>query len=101
MKLVTAIIKPFKLDEVREALSSMGVQGITVTEVKGFGRQTIPNNGTGDYTDFSLALGKDFGGGLTGSVVAYSTDTKDSFYKVTGFDNLGKSGLSVGIKYAF
>jgi len=39
MKLVTAIIKPFKLDEVREALSSIGVQGITVTEVKGFGRQ--------------------------------------------------------------
>ena len=39
MKLVTAIIKPFKLDEVREALSDMGVQGITVTEVKGFGRQ--------------------------------------------------------------
>lgn len=39
MKLVTAIIKPFKLDEVREALSSVGVQGITVTEVKGFGRQ--------------------------------------------------------------
>ena len=39
MKFVTAIIKPFKLDEVREALSSIGVQGITVTEVKGFGRQ--------------------------------------------------------------
>ena len=39
MKMVSAIIKPFKLDEVREALSSMGVQGITVTEVKGFGRQ--------------------------------------------------------------
>ena len=39
MKLITAIIKPFKLDEVREALSSVGVQGITVTEVKGFGRQ--------------------------------------------------------------
>ena len=39
MKLVTAIIKPFKLDEVREALSTIGVQGITVTEVKGFGRQ--------------------------------------------------------------
>ena len=39
MKLVTAIIKPFKLDDVRESLSSMGVQGITVTEVKGFGRQ--------------------------------------------------------------
>ena len=39
MKLITAIIKPFKLDEVREALSTIGVQGITVTEVKGFGRQ--------------------------------------------------------------
>ncbi|MBT9459280.1 MAG: P-II family nitrogen regulator [Burkholderiaceae bacterium] len=39
MKLITAIIKPFKLDEVREALSAIGVQGLTVTEVKGFGRQ--------------------------------------------------------------
>jgi len=39
MKLITAIIKPFKLDDVREALSEIGVQGITVTEVKGFGRQ--------------------------------------------------------------
>ncbi|BDX17985.1 MAG: transcriptional regulator [Pseudomonadales bacterium] len=39
MKLVTAVIKPFKLDDVREALSEIGVQGITVTEVKGFGRQ--------------------------------------------------------------
>ena len=39
MKMITAIIKPFKLDEVREALSELDVQGITVTEVKGFGRQ--------------------------------------------------------------
>ena len=39
MKLITAVIKPFKLDDVREALSEIGVQGITVTEVKGFGRQ--------------------------------------------------------------
>ena len=39
MKLVTAIIKPFKLDDVRESLSDIGVQGVTVTEVKGFGRQ--------------------------------------------------------------
>ena len=39
MKLVTAIVKPFKLDDVREALSEIGVQGVTVTEVKGFGRQ--------------------------------------------------------------
>ncbi len=39
MKMVSAIIKPFKLDEVREALSDIGVQGMTVTEIKGFGRQ--------------------------------------------------------------
>ncbi len=39
MKLITAIVKPFKLDDVRESLSDIGVQGITVTEVKGFGRQ--------------------------------------------------------------
>ncbi len=39
MKLVTAVIKPFKLDDVREALSNIGIQGMTVTEVKGFGRQ--------------------------------------------------------------
>ena len=39
MKLVTAIIKPFKMDDVRDALSDLGVQGLTVTEVKGFGRQ--------------------------------------------------------------
>jgi len=39
LKIITAIIKPFKLDEVRDALSAIGVQGITVTEVKGFGRQ--------------------------------------------------------------
>ncbi len=39
MKMVMAIVKPFKLDDVREALAEVGVQGITVTEVKGFGRQ--------------------------------------------------------------
>lgn len=39
MKMITAVIKPFKLDEVREALSAIGVQGMTVTEVRGFGRQ--------------------------------------------------------------
>ena len=43
MKLVTAIIKPFKLDDVREALSEISVQGMTVTEVKGFGRQKGPH----------------------------------------------------------
>lgn len=46
MKLVTAIVKPFKLDDVREALSDIGVQGITVTEVKGFGRQKATLNYT-------------------------------------------------------
>ena len=39
MKMITAIIKPFKLDDVREAVAEIGIQGITVTEVKGFGRQ--------------------------------------------------------------
>ena len=41
MKLVTAIIKPFKLDDVREAISEVGVEGLTVTEVKGFGRKKV------------------------------------------------------------
>ena len=44
MKLVTAIVKPFKLDEVREALGDLGVAGVTVTEVKGFGRQKATPN---------------------------------------------------------
>ena len=55
MKLITAIIKPFKLDEVREALSEVGVSGITVTEVKGFGRQkghTELYRGAGYVVDF-------------------------------------------------
>ena len=55
MKMLTAIIKPFKLDEVREALSDIGVQGITVTEVKGFGRQkghTELYRGAGYVVDF-------------------------------------------------
>ena len=46
MKLVTAIIKPFKLDDVREALSEISIQGMTVTEVKGFGRQKVIPNST-------------------------------------------------------
>jgi len=60
MKLITAIIKPFKLDDVREALSEIGVQGITVTDVKGFGRQkghTEANTGKiGDGKIFVLEL---------------------------------------------
>ncbi len=55
MKMVSAVIKPFKLDDVREALSDIGVQGITVTEVKGFGRQkghTELYRGAEDVVDF-------------------------------------------------
>jgi len=67
------------------------------------GRQTIPNqvNSAGDYTDYSLTLGKDFGNGLTASVAAMTTDAKDSFYKVGSFDNLGKNAVTVGVKYTF
>jgi uncharacterized protein (TIGR02001 family) len=67
------------------------------------GRQTVPNqtDNAADYTDFSLTLGKDFGNGLSASVAAYSTDAKDSFYKVAGYDNLGKSAVTVGVKYTF
>src|SRR5690554_2259361 len=55
MKLITVIIKPFKLEDVREALSAVGIQGITVTEVKGFGRQkghTELNRGAEYVVDF-------------------------------------------------
>ena len=52
MKLITAVIKPFKLDDVREALSEVGVQGMTVTEVKGFGRQTELYRGAEYVVDF-------------------------------------------------
>ena len=57
MKLITAVIKPFKLDDVRTALSEVGVQGMTVTEVKGFGRQkAIPSciGGRNMWWTFSL-----------------------------------------------
>ena len=60
MKLISAIVKPFKLDDVREALSAMGIQGLTVTEVKGFGRQkghTELYRGVGYVFDF-LPKGK-------------------------------------------
>ena len=66
------------------------------------GHQTIPNQGgNGDYTDFSLTLGKDFGNGLFASVAAMTTDAKDAFCKVGSFDNLGKNAVTVGMKYSF
>lgn len=67
------------------------------------GRQTIPNqtNNSGDYTDYSLTLTKDFGNGLTASIAAIGTNAKDAFYKVGRFDNLGKDAVVVGLKYSF
>lgn len=67
------------------------------------GRQSIPNQAgsAGDYTDWSLTLTKNFGNGLSGSLVALTTDAQDSFYKVGSFDNLGKSAVTVGLKYTF
>ncbi|MEI8030584.1 MAG: TorF family putative porin [Comamonadaceae bacterium] len=66
------------------------------------GHQTIPNQSiSGDYTDYSLTLGKDFGNGLSASVAAIGTNASDAFYKVGAFDNLGKSTVAVGLKYSF
>ena len=66
------------------------------------GSQIIPNQpSSGDYTDYSLTLGKDFGNGISASLSAIGTDAKDGFYKVGSVDNLGKTGLVVGVKYSF
>ncbi len=66
------------------------------------GRQTIPNQTiNGDYTDYALTLGKDFGNGLSATVAAIGTNATDAFYKVGTFDNLGKNALVVGLKYSF
>jgi len=67
------------------------------------GHQTISNQtaSAGDYVDFALTLGKDFGNGLSASLAAMSTDAKGSFYQVPGFDNLGKNVIQVGVKYTF
>ncbi len=67
------------------------------------GMQTIPNQtaNAGDYTDYALTLGKDLGNGVTASLAFMTTDAKDAFYKVAGFDNLGKNGFAAGLKYSF
>ena len=67
------------------------------------GRQTIPNqaDNAGDYTDYAVTLAKDFGNGLIASLAFVGTNTKDAFYKVGTFDNLGNSGAVVGLKYTF
>ncbi|AWY21606.1 P-II family nitrogen regulator [Moraxella bovis] len=78
MKLVTAIIKPFKLDDVREALSDIGVNGITITEVKGFGRQkghTEMYRGAEYVVDFlpkvklEIACADDMVDGVIGAII--------------------------------
>ncbi len=75
--------------------------GLTLTPR--VGHQTIPNvaNNAGNYTDYALTLGKDFGNGLSATVAAIGTNATDAFYKVTTFDNLGKNALVVGLKYSF
>ncbi len=87
MKLVTAIIKPFKLDDVREALSEIGVQGITVTEVKGFGRQkghTELYRGAEYVVDFLPKVKID---------IAIATDLVDQVIEaITKAANTGKIG---------
>lgn len=67
------------------------------------GRQTVPNvaNDAGDYTDYSLTLGKDFGNGLTASVMAVGTNADKSFYTDPHGRFLGKDALVAGLKYSF
>lgn len=76
-------------------------KGLTLTPR--IGRQTIPNvlNNAGDYTDYALTLGKDFGNGLSATVAAIGSNAKDSFYRVAPLDNLGKNALVAGLKYSF
>jgi len=87
MKLITAIIKPFKLDDVREALSTIGVQGITATEVKGFGRQkghTELYRGAEYVVDFLPKVKLE---------IAISADMVDSVIEaITAAANTGKIG---------
>lgn len=62
---------------------------------------SVPERNAGDYTDYALTLTKDLGKGLSVSLSAIGTNAKDGFYKVAGFDNLGKSSAVVGLKYSF
>ncbi len=93
MKLVTAIIKPFKLDDAREALSEIGIQGLTVTEVKGFGRQkghTELYRGAEYVVDFlpksklEVAVGDDL-----------VSDVIDAIKKATGTGKIGDGKIFV------
>jgi nitrogen regulatory protein P-II 2 len=68
MKIVMAIIKPFKLDEVRDALTSIGVQGLTVTEVKGYGRQKGHTEVAVDTKQVDKVIGAITGAAKTGQI---------------------------------
>ncbi|MDG1987920.1 MAG: P-II family nitrogen regulator [Halieaceae bacterium] len=87
MKMVTAIIKPFKLDDVRNALSEIGVQGITVTEVKGFGRQrghTELYRGSEYVVDFLPKLKLE--------IVVGESNLENTLDAITNSANTGKIG---------
>ncbi len=65
------------------------------------GRQSIVSNNGGNYTDYALTLGKDFGNGLSATVSAIGTNVTNTFYTAAPFANLGKDALVVGVKYSF
>ncbi len=87
MKMINAIIKPFKLDDVREALSEIGVQGITVTEVKGFGRQ---KGHTELYRGAEYVV--DFLPKLKIEVVVKDSDLEQTIETISKAANTGKIG---------
>lgn len=87
MKMINAIIKPFKLDDVREALSEIGVQGITVTEVKGFGRQ---KGHTELYRGAEYVV--DFLPKLKVEVVVKDNTLEQTIETITSAANTGKIG---------
>jgi nitrogen regulatory protein P-II 2 len=87
MKMINAIIKPFKLDDVREALSEIGVQGITVTEVKGFGRQ---KGHTELYRGAEYVV--DFLPKLKIEVVVKDSSVEQTIETITKAANTGKIG---------
>ena len=87
MKMVTAIIKPFKLDDVRNALSEIGVQGITVTEVKGFGRQ---RGHTELYRGAEYVV--DFLPKLKLEIVVGESNLENTLDAITNSANTGKIG---------
>ena len=113
MKLVTAIIKPFKLDDVREGLSEIGVQGITVTEVKGFGRQkghtdryrgAIATNEVYVSGSYGTEIG-DFGVSVNYSdELAFLPSSESAWYVAGSFDMelpWYEIGLSVHVGHSF